>query len=107
MHPTVHLACHTPARFSTTNDRQRLHGAEERLAMKQSVCGPLVQLRACHYMLRISMRRMVCLPVPTPAAVWCSVLRADAVLWSSPLRFQHSAALPTARPNDNHRSPME
>jgi hypothetical protein len=24
--------------------RQRLHGAEERLVMKQSVCGPLVQL---------------------------------------------------------------
>ncbi|KIJ91912.1 hypothetical protein K443DRAFT_466905 [Laccaria amethystina LaAM-08-1] len=54
------------------------------------------------YTLRISMLRMVCLPVPTPAAVWFSVLRADAVLWSSPLRSQHSAAPPTARPNDNH-----
>jgi hypothetical protein len=26
-------------------DRQRLHGVEERLVMKQSVCGPVVQLR--------------------------------------------------------------
>ncbi|KIJ93680.1 hypothetical protein K443DRAFT_684375 [Laccaria amethystina LaAM-08-1] len=51
------------------------------------------------YTLRISMRRMICLPVPT---VWCSVPRADVVLWSSPLRSQHSAAPPTARPNDNH-----
>ncbi|KIJ91524.1 hypothetical protein K443DRAFT_114909 [Laccaria amethystina LaAM-08-1] len=52
------------------------------------------------------MRRMVCLPVPTPAAVWFSVLRADAVLWFSPLRSQHSAAPPTARPNDNHPAAM-
>ncbi|KIJ93893.1 hypothetical protein K443DRAFT_643338, partial [Laccaria amethystina LaAM-08-1] len=43
-----------------------------------------------------------CLPVPTPAAVWCSVLRADSVLWPFPLRSQHSAAPPTVRPNDNH-----
>ncbi|KIJ96636.1 hypothetical protein K443DRAFT_682126 [Laccaria amethystina LaAM-08-1] len=49
--------------------------------------------------LRISMRGMISLPVPT---VWCSVLHADAVLWSSPLRSQHSAAPLTARPNDNH-----
>jgi hypothetical protein len=65
--------------------------------MKQSVCGPVVQLRICHYMLRMSMRRMICLPVPPLSAVWCSVLRADAVLWLFPLRSP-----PTAHPNDNN-----
>ncbi|KIJ96661.1 hypothetical protein K443DRAFT_275981 [Laccaria amethystina LaAM-08-1] len=57
-------------------------------------------------MLRISMRMMVCLPVPTPTAVWFSVLRADAVVWSSPFKSRHSAAPPTARPNDNHPAVM-
>jgi hypothetical protein len=34
--------------------------------------------------------------------LWFSVLRADAVFWSSPLRSQPSADPPTARPdNDN------
>ncbi|KIJ94873.1 hypothetical protein K443DRAFT_109718 [Laccaria amethystina LaAM-08-1] len=49
---------------------------------------------------------MIFLPLPTPAAVWCSVLRADPVLWPFPLTSQHSAAPPTARPNDNHPAVM-
>jgi hypothetical protein len=85
MHFTVHLICHIP--HISTNAfqhderyRQRLHGAEERLVMKQSVYGPALQVRVWPCMLRISMQRTVGLPVPTPTAVWCSVLRADTVI---------------------------
>jgi hypothetical protein len=49
---------------------------------------------------------MISLPVPTPADVWHSVLHADDVLESSPLRSQHSAAPPTARPSDNNVAVM-
>jgi hypothetical protein len=45
MYPTVHLACHPHAFEHGKRCRQSLHGAEERLVMKQSVCGPAVQLR--------------------------------------------------------------
>jgi hypothetical protein len=49
MHPTVYLACHNAVNSTHAfqhNERhgQCLHGAEERLVMKQSVCGPPVQL---------------------------------------------------------------
>jgi hypothetical protein len=60
MHPTVHLACHTPlnSMHAFEHDkrcRQCLHGAKERLVTKQSVCRPDVKLWVWSYMLRISM----------------------------------------------------
>jgi len=51
-------------------------------------------------------QRVVHLPLPTPAAIGCSGLRDDTVLWFAPLRSQHSAAPPTARPNDNSPAVM-
>ncbi|KIJ96659.1 hypothetical protein K443DRAFT_276056 [Laccaria amethystina LaAM-08-1] len=49
MHPTVHLACHTPLNSTHAFEhdeqcRQCFHDAEERLVTKQSVCRPDVQL---------------------------------------------------------------
>ncbi|EDR00173.1 uncharacterized protein LACBIDRAFT_314740 [Laccaria bicolor S238N-H82] len=47
-------------------------------------------------------QKLVHSPVPTPAAIGCPELRDDAVFWFAQLRSQHSAALPTARRNDNN-----
>jgi hypothetical protein len=80
IHPTVHFVCHAP--LISTNAFQRderyrqcLHVAEERLVMKELVCRPVLQLRVRPCMLRISMRRTVCLPVPTlrPSGLPCFV----------------------------------
>jgi hypothetical protein len=44
--------------------------------------------------------------IPTPAAIGCPALLRDAVLWSSPVISQRSAAPPTAHPNDDNPTIM-